>query len=158
VTGPVIRGFEGPATPYSAGHRGIDIAAPVGTGIRAPETGIVTFAGKVAGSLFLTIDHGAGIRSSFSWLSQLAVARGTLVKRGQIVAFTGHGHPDLEPTHLHFGIRLNGTYVDPLDYLEPASVVDLIRLAPLGEPEPQPATGSFALRSEVVASGWIRPL
>jgi murein DD-endopeptidase MepM/ murein hydrolase activator NlpD len=155
VTGPVIRGFEGPATPYSAGHRGIDIAAEVGTPIQAPDAGVVTFAGRVAGSLFLTIDHGAGIRTSYSLLSGLAVSKGAIVSRGQLVAFTGHGHPDVDVPHLHFGIRLNGVYVDPLDYLEPASVVDLIRLAPLSEPTPGPAAvlGMFG----ATVAGWIWP-
>ena len=139
VTGPVIRGFEGPATPYSSGHRGIDIAVELGTPIQAPEAGVVTFAGRVAGSVFLTIDHGGGIRTSYSWLSQLAVSKGAIVSRGQVVAFTGRGHPDTEVPHLHFGVRRGGVYVDPLDYLEPASVVDLIRLAPMSEATPGPS-------------------
>jgi murein DD-endopeptidase MepM/ murein hydrolase activator NlpD len=155
VTGPVIRGFEEPASPYGAGHRGIDIAAEVGTPIRAADAGVVSFAGPVAGSLFLTIDHGAGLKTSYSWLSQLAVTKGTVVRRGQIVAFTGQGHPGVEPSHLHFSVRLNGAYVDPLDYLEPASVVDLIRLAPLSEQGPDLAEGLGAVGTAV--AGWIWP-
>jgi murein DD-endopeptidase MepM/ murein hydrolase activator NlpD len=155
VTGPVIHGFEGPATPYSAGHRGIDIAAAAGTAIQSPDAGVVTFAGRVAGSLFLTIDHGAGIRTSYSWLSGLAVSKGAIVSRGQLVAFTGHGHPDVDQPHLHFSVRLNGVYVDPLAYLEPAGVVDLIRLAPLSEPTPN-ASAALGVFGATVA-GWIWP-
>jgi murein DD-endopeptidase MepM/ murein hydrolase activator NlpD len=48
------------------------------------------------------------------------------------IALSGTGHPGSTlPTHLHFGIRVSGEYVDPMTFLAPASVVGLIRLAPL---------------------------
>jgi murein DD-endopeptidase MepM/ murein hydrolase activator NlpD len=132
VTGPVIRGFDPPDDPYGAGHRGIDIAAPVGTPVLAAEAGTVTFAGKVGGQLFVTINHGAGLVSSYSWVSALRVRKNDVVARGQTIALSGTGHPSSgEPPHLHFGVRLNGQYVDPLAYLSPMSVSGLIRLAPL---------------------------
>ena len=56
VTGPVIRGFDPPDDPYGAGHRGIDIAAPVGTPVLAAEAGTVTFGGKVGGQLFVSVE------------------------------------------------------------------------------------------------------
>jgi murein DD-endopeptidase MepM/ murein hydrolase activator NlpD len=132
VTGPVIRGFDPPDDPYGAGHRGIDIAAPVGTPVLAAEAGIVTFAGKVGGQLFVTVDHGGGLVSSYSWVSALRVRKNDVVARGQAIALSGTGHPSSgEPPHLHVGVRLNGQYVDPLAYLSPLSVGGLIRLAPL---------------------------
>jgi len=134
VSGAIVRGFDPPDDPYGAGHRGIDIAAPVGTGGVAPDDGVVTFAGKVGGRLFLTIDHGGGVTSTCSWLTSVLVRKGDRVSRGQPVATTGWGHADLPVPQLHFGVRLNGAYVDPLSYLAPPSVVDLIRLAPLGAP------------------------
>src|SRR4029078_11871185 len=70
-TGAIVAGFHPPDDPYGAGHRGIDIAAAVGTLIVAPDDGVVTFAGKVGGRLFLTIDHGGGISSPRSWLSSV---------------------------------------------------------------------------------------
>jgi murein DD-endopeptidase MepM/ murein hydrolase activator NlpD len=132
VSGAIVRGFDPPDDPYGAGHRGIDIAAPVGSIVVAPDNGVVTFAGKVGGRLFLTIDHGGGVTSTSSWLTSVLVRKGDRVSRGQAVATTGWGHADLTVPHLHFGVRLNGTYVDPLTYLASPSVVDLIRLAPLG--------------------------
>jgi len=132
VSGAIVRGFDPPDDPYGAGHRGIDIAAPVGSIVVAPDDGVVTFAGKVGGRLFLTIDHGGGVSSTCSWLTSVFVRKGDRVSRGQAVATTGWGHADLTVPHLHFGVRLNGTYVDPLTYLASPSVVDLIRLAPLG--------------------------
>src|SRR5215470_806031 len=69
VVGPVIRGFDLPDDPYGSGHRGIDIAVSVGTTIVAPADGAVSFAGPVGGRLFLTIDHGGGLSSTYSWLT-----------------------------------------------------------------------------------------
>jgi len=131
VVGPVVRGFDPPASPFGSGHRGIDIAAPIGTPVRAPAPGVVTFAGNVAGRLYVTIDHGGGVLSTASFLSRVSVRKGDLVAQGQVVALSGTGHAGDVSPDLHFGIRLNGQYVDPLDYLGPANVSDLIRLAPV---------------------------
>lgn len=131
VGGPVISGFDPPSSPYGSGHRGIDIATPVGTEVVAPEAGVVAFAGPVGGRLFLTIDHGRGLESTYSWLSALLVRRGDDVAAGQPVARSGDGHPGAPISHLHLGVRLDGMYVDPLDFLTPLDVSSLIRLAPL---------------------------
>jgi murein DD-endopeptidase MepM/ murein hydrolase activator NlpD len=131
VTGPIVRGFDPPDSPYGAGHRGIDIGAPVGTPVLAPAAGRVTFAGAVAGKLYVTIDHGGGVLSTASFLSEVEVRAEDAVSRGQSIGRTGTGHTgDLIP-NLHFGVRLDGVYVDPLDYLPPLALVDLLRLAPL---------------------------
>ena len=134
VDGPVLRGFEPPATPYSQGHRGIDIGVDFGTPVRAAADGTVTFAGPVGGYLFVTIDHGDGYRSTSSFLSRILVRRGQAVVAGQLVALSGRGHPEILSPQLHFGVRLSGEYVDPIPLLQPKSVVDLIRLAPLADP------------------------
>ena len=131
VVGVVIRGYDPPDSPYGAGHRGIDIAAPVGTPVNAAGAGTVTFAGRVGGHLFVTVNHGGGLVSTYSWLSELRVAKNDVVVAGQLIALSGSGHPGVLPAHLHFGAKLDGAYVDPMDYLSPGSVVDLIRLAPL---------------------------
>jgi murein DD-endopeptidase MepM/ murein hydrolase activator NlpD len=131
ILGPVIRGFDLPDDPYGPGHRGIDIAASVGATIVAPADGIVAFAGPVGGLLFLTIDHGGGICSTYSWLTANLVRKGDVVVRGQPVAVTGWGHPGAEIPHLHFGVKLDGAYVDPMAYLGPVSLDAFVRLAPL---------------------------
>jgi len=131
VDGPVIRGFDPPDSPFGSGHRGIDIAAPVGTTVRAAAAGTVTFAGPVGGRLFVTIDHGGGLESTYSFLDALSVRRGDAVSQGQPIARSGTGHAgDLVP-NLHFGVKLADVYVDPLDYLGPIEVWRFIRLAPL---------------------------
>jgi murein DD-endopeptidase MepM/ murein hydrolase activator NlpD len=131
VVGPVIQGFDPPASPYGSGHRGIDIATAVGSVVVAPADGKVTFAGPVGGSLFMTIDHGGGLESTYSWLSGFIVRKGAVVTRGQPIAHSGWGHPSSPTPHLHFGVKLFDAYVDPMDYLGPVSVSSFIRLAPL---------------------------
>jgi hypothetical protein len=140
----VIRVFDAPDQPYGAGHRGIDIGAPVGTIVLAPDAGLVTFAGPVGGRLFVTIDHGDGLLSTSSWLSSVLVQTGQQVVRGQPIATTGWGHADATIPHVHFGVRLDGVYVDPLDYLEPLDVSSLIRLAPLSGAAMRPPLGRIA--------------
>jgi len=130
VHGPLLRGFDPPESPYGSGHRGIDIAASIGTTVRAPEAAIVAFAGQVGGQLFVTLDHGGELTSTYSWLSSTLVRKGDAVARGQPIATTGLGHPGSVVPHLHLGVKLAGIYVDPLVYLGPAGVEDLIRLAP----------------------------
>jgi murein DD-endopeptidase MepM/ murein hydrolase activator NlpD len=129
VHGEVIRPYEEPANPYSAGHRGIDIAAPFGTPIRAPADGTVSFAGTVAGSLFISIDHAGGIRTSYSWVSAISVKKGQAVTVGAVIGRTGQGHPGSDRTHLHFSARLNGTYIDPMLLLGGGNLDDVIHLA-----------------------------
>jgi murein DD-endopeptidase MepM/ murein hydrolase activator NlpD len=131
VTGPVIRGFDPPASPFGAGHRGIDIAAPFGTPILAPEAGTVSYAGRVGGELFVTLDHGGGLSSTYSWLSSAAVRKGDVVAVGQPIGATGTGHPGSAVPHLHLGVRLDGQYLDPMTFLASLGVQDLIRLVPL---------------------------
>jgi murein DD-endopeptidase MepM/ murein hydrolase activator NlpD len=131
VIGPLIRGFDPPDSPFGSGHRGIDIAAAVGSPVRAPAAGKVTFAGPVGGRLFMTIDHGGGLESTYSWLDALIARRGDLVSRGQPIGRSGTGHTSEVVPHLHFGVKLLDVYVDPLDYLRPVDVWRFIRLAPL---------------------------
>ncbi len=134
VVGAVLRAFEPPSSPYGPGHRGIDIAAPIGTTVLAPAPGVVSFAGYVGGQLFVTLDHGGGLETTYSWLSAKLVRKGDVVVAGQAIASSGIGHPGSTIPHLHFGVKLDDVYVDPMAYLSPGSVVDLIRLAPLPLP------------------------
>ena len=130
VHGEVIRGFEQPETRYSAGHRGIDIAAPFGTPIRAPADGTVSFAGQVAGGLYISIDHAGGIRTTCSWISSVGVKKGQTVRAGEVIGATGLGHPAADRPNLFFSARLDGTYIDPMLLLGGGNLDDLIHLAP----------------------------
>ncbi|WBU39165.1 M23 family metallopeptidase [Homoserinibacter sp. YIM 151385] len=112
---PVVRPFEAPASAYSAGHRGLDVAAREGTVITAPADGVVHFAGVVVDRPLLSLDHGGGLLSSFEPVEPL-VERGERVARGQPIGELQLGH--CAGACLHLGARLEGRYVSPLRYLD----------------------------------------
>ncbi|MTH69192.1 peptidoglycan DD-metalloendopeptidase family protein [Agromyces bracchium] len=108
----VIEPFRAPPTPYSAGHRGIDLTAAPGGTVVATAPGVVSFAGPVAGRGVLSIDHGDGVVSSIEPVDA-AVAAGDAVRAGEPVATVATGgHCDGECIHL--GVRVHGEYVSPL--------------------------------------------
>ncbi len=142
VRGPITRHFEPPPTPYAAGHRGIDMAVPGGTSVVASNAGTVAFAGAIAAELFVSIDHADGIRTTYSYLSLLSVAKGDVVARGQVIALSGPGHAGSTTPHLHFGMRVGDTYIDPEPFLIDGLRRDLsqaIRLTPDAEASGEPA-------------------
>lgn len=111
---PVVRPFIAPKTTYSAGHRGIDIAAYVGAILRSPADGVIHFSGFVVDRSLVSIDHGGGLISTFEPVFP-ALAEGTVVHRGEQIGALQSGH--CGAPCLHFGVRLNGQYVSPLNYL-----------------------------------------
>ena len=116
ISGPITRHFEPPPTPYAAGHRGIDFGAPIGTEVVAAAAGTVSFAGQVGGSLFVSIDHPDGLRTTYSFLSAVLVKKGQVVVQGQQIATSGPGAAGEQP-NLHFGLRSGADYLDPEPYL-----------------------------------------
>lgn len=98
-------------------HRGIDIVCPTGTAIYASESGtvIASFLSSTAGE-YIIIDHGNGISTEYMHNSVRLVHQGDYVVRGQIISYSGNTGASHSP-HLHFGVRVNGTRVDPYPYL-----------------------------------------
>ncbi|PZF54988.1 M23 family peptidase [Curtobacterium sp. MCSS17_008] len=115
----VVRGWERPADDYAAGHRGIDVAAAVGTTVVAVADGTVSFAGQVGGRTVVSIDHGGGLVSTVDSVTP-SVAAGSLVARGDPVGTVAVGHCPASAPCLHLGARVDGRYVDPLPYLPAA--------------------------------------
>ncbi|MGQ0678267.1 MAG: alpha/beta hydrolase [Actinomycetota bacterium] len=116
VDAQISRPFKMLANKYSKGsHRGIDYAVAVGTQVRSSGDGTVSFAGEVAeDGKFVTIDHGEGIVTTYSFLSELKVEKGRVLKQGEVIALSGAGHPeDGDGPELHFGAKKHGSYINP---------------------------------------------
>lgn len=98
-------------------HTGTDIGAPYGANIVATNTGVVT-ASSYLGAYGNTviIDHGGGISTMYAHGSELIAKVGDRVEGGQIIMKVGSTGMSTGP-HLHFGVILNGKYVDPMPYL-----------------------------------------
>jgi murein DD-endopeptidase MepM/ murein hydrolase activator NlpD len=64
VAGRVVRPFVAPKSRYGAGHRGADLAATPGTPVRAAGTGRVVFAGPVAGTRHVVVEHDDGLKTT----------------------------------------------------------------------------------------------
>ncbi len=111
---PVVRAYLAPATPYGAGHRGIDIRGTAGAEVRAPADGVVRFAGFVVDRPVLSIDHGGGVISSYEPV-EASLRAGDRVRRGEVVGWLLSGH--CTTPCLHLGARLDGAYVSPLLFL-----------------------------------------
>lgn len=98
-------------------HEGLDIGALTGTPIFAPADGIVTFAGQKSGfGKFVQIDHGYGVETIYAHAKKVLTKKGSLVKRGQLIAKVGSTGHSTGP-HVHYEIRVNGTPVDPYPYI-----------------------------------------
>jgi murein DD-endopeptidase MepM/ murein hydrolase activator NlpD len=113
VSGPITSGF---GWRWGRMHEGIDIGAPCGTPIRAAASGTIVYAGWMEGYGNITIiDHGGGMATAYGHQSAIYVGGGS-VSQGQTIGAVGStGHST--GCHLHFEVRVNGTPVDPLNYL-----------------------------------------
>lgn len=98
------------------GHKGVDIAAPFGTGIAASDAGVVSAAGWVAvGGLRVCVKHSWGMETCYYHTSVVLVDVGQQVGRGQIIARIGLTGVTTGP-HVHWEARYQGVLVDPLQY------------------------------------------
>ncbi len=98
-------------------HTGVDIGAPMGATFVAANDGIVTYAGqnRAYGNMVI-IDHGGGITTLYAHGSKINVSVGQIVSQGQSVLNVGSTGYSTGP-HAHFEVRINGKYVEPLDYI-----------------------------------------
>lgn len=105
-------------TAFSSAHRGIDIAASLGTPVRVVAGGIVAWAGWLnnGGGNVVVVRHPNGMRSTYNHTSTILVRVGQAVAAGETIARVGSTGWSSGP-HLDFRIEMGGRFVDPLDYL-----------------------------------------
>ena len=99
-------------------HPGIDIANNIGTPIVATADGTVVESGWNSGGYgyLVKISHSNGIETLYAHNSDLVVSAGTVVKKGQVIAYMGNTGFSTGP-HLHYEVRVNGTAVNPDKFL-----------------------------------------
>ena len=105
VDGAIVDHFRPPSTPYGPGNRGVDFQTNPGDPVRAAADGEVVFAGRVGFSQHVVVLHPDGLRTSYSFLTEVDVQRGDRVHRGDVVGRSGN--------ELHFGVRAGDKYLDP---------------------------------------------
>ena len=105
-----------PTTGASTYHQGVDLDTGTGWPVVATRAGTAyTGYGRAAGN-YITIDHHDGFKSIYMHLNGFAVGNGTNVGAGQLIGYTGNTGVSTGD-HLHFGISLNGVYVNPCSYV-----------------------------------------
>lgn len=98
-------------------HKGVDWACPVGTSVFASSNGVVEYADWSSGYGYnVIVDHPDGRKTRYCHLSKTLVDAGDSVSQGQQIALSGNTGHSTGP-HVHFEIFINGTQVNPLDYI-----------------------------------------
>lgn len=112
-------GRSSPTEGASTNHQGLDIGAPTGSAIVAAASGeVVVSTYSASAGNYVMINHGGGVYTVYMHASSRLVSVGDKVKKGQTIAKVGSTGYSTGP-HLHFGIRVNGTYVNPRKYVSP---------------------------------------
>ena len=121
VLAPVSSGFglrEHPIEGSEKFHNGLDLAADYGSAIGAFADGVVDYIGESpAYGQYLQLIHANGVTSFYAHCSRLCVQPGQQVTAGEKVAEVGDTG-EVTGTHLHFELKVDGTPVDPADYIE----------------------------------------
>ncbi|MEO0115170.1 MAG: peptidoglycan DD-metalloendopeptidase family protein [candidate division WOR-3 bacterium] len=120
VCGWVSSGYgyrRDPFTGRKVMHNGIDIVAPPGTPIVATADGRVCFAGIRPGyGKVIEIDHGYGYITFYGHCQSIRKGYGEKVTRGEVIATVGRSGKTTG-YHLHYGVKVSGTWVNPLNYI-----------------------------------------
>ena len=117
VSGTISSRFGVGSSIRRSSHTGLDIAAPLGTPIKAAASGTVTFAGwKGSYGNMLVISHGNNVQTYYAHCSKLSASVGTSISQGQVIGAVGSTGNSTGP-HLHLEIRVNGIAYNPQNYL-----------------------------------------
>jgi murein DD-endopeptidase MepM/ murein hydrolase activator NlpD len=130
----LLNPYRQPNSDYSAGHRGVDYRAPVGTMVYAASTGVVAFSGLVVSRRLITIRHDANLVTEYEPVCSV-LSVGEPVKAEQLLGEVCSESPNyswhcVEPC-LHFSLRSAGAYLSPLALIGGLAPS---RLLPMGHP------------------------
>ena len=99
-------------------HKGVDLAAPAGTPIRAAADGIVSRADWYSSyGLYVSVEHGGNFETRYGHMSRLNVAAGQMIRKGDVIGYVGSTGSSTGP-HLHYEVRIAGEAVNPIPYLQ----------------------------------------
>ena len=117
VSGTITSRFGASSSIRSGAHTGTDIATPTGTPIKAVASGTVTFSARSGpyGNL-IKITHENGVETWYGHCSKLYATVGQTVEAGDVIAAVGSTGNSTGP-HLHLEIRIDGTAINPQNYL-----------------------------------------
>ena len=147
VTSSFSRSRLHPILGYARAHNGVDYHAPTGAPVGAVAPGVVTLAGwSSGGGRTVRVRHSNGYESEYLHLSAISVRAGARVGQGDLIGRVGATGLATAP-HLHYGLRKNGSYVNPI--LEHRNM-------PPGEPVPAGLLTIFNLERDHVL-GLLQP-
>lgn len=126
VVGRIVDEFREPPCPYCAGNRGLEYRVRPDTEVSAVSSGVVTWAGRIAGTRYVVVRHGNGWRVTYGRLSATSLRQGDRVVRGTVVG-TATGD-------FYFGLRVGQAYRDPAPHL--GRLVGRPRLVPVDGSRP----------------------
>lgn len=121
----VVRHFAPPATKYGPGHLGVDLRARAREVVRSAGSGVVRFAGRVAGRGVVVVAHPDGITTEYEPVRPL-VRAGTRLRIGTAVGIVQGRHAGCPGVCLHWGARRGNRYIDPFGLLRPLGPVVLL--------------------------------
>ena len=132
ITSSFARARRHPVLNYTRAHNGVDYSAPPGAPVVSVASGVVTFAGWTnGGGRTVKVRHASGYESEYLHLSAIAVRRGARAGQGELIGRVGATGLVTGP-HLHYGLRRNGAYVNPVrehQNMPPGEPVPEIHLA-----------------------------
>ncbi len=104
-------------------HTGTDIATPTGAPIVAANSGVVIKSMYTSGyGNMIMINHGGGVSTVYAHGSEIVAQTGQMVEKGEVIMKAGSTGWSTGP-HLHFEIRINGKYIDPLPFITKQSSI-----------------------------------
>ena len=100
------------------GHKGVDLAGPVGTPVIATADGVVSKAEWFSSyGLYISLEHGAEIQTRYGHMSRLNVYSGQRIRKGDVIGYIGSTGRSTGP-HLHYEVRIAGVAVNPVPYMQ----------------------------------------